>query len=187
MVADLLPENWEKEVLSFWFDELTTKDWFSSTPELDQRIQAKFSGFLSALRADVPEAAYKDATMALAAILVLDQLSRNIFRAKAEAFAGDAQAVKLTLNGIERGLDQEIPVNRRNFFYMPLMHSENLDHQKTSLDLFRQYFPESVKWAVDHHDVIERFGRFPHRNAVLGRATTPEEEEFLKTANRYGQ
>jgi uncharacterized protein (DUF924 family) len=127
----------------------------------------------------------------LALVIVLDQFSRNMFRGNQSGFAGDERALAAALEGLALGADKSLALDERIFLYMPLMHSEQLAHQQRSLELFtgllegqpealRGYLSSSVDYARRHLEIVERFGRFPHRNAVLGRASTPEELEFLK-------
>ena len=117
----------------------------------------------------------------LAEIIVLDQFSRNIYRDQAEAFAGDNLAVQLAFEAVEVRADQKVDVSRRSFFYMPFMHSEDLKVHEKAVEVFSQPgFENSLKWEIKHKDIIERFGRYPHRNSILGRESTQEELEFLK-------
>ena len=119
----------------------------------------------------------------LALIVLLDQFTRNMFRASARAFATDDLAVDIAETALERGFDQALPVARRSFVYMPLMHAEDVDHQRRCVDLFEalENDPGGAEYAIKHLEIIERFNRFPHRNEVLGRQSTPQEAAFLKT------
>lgn len=181
-------DGWVGDVLSFWFDELTPKDWFMGGEEVDKAIVERFGALHEKLKKAQPEAARTDAPTALATIIVLDQFSRNVFRGQAAAFATDNVAAALSRNALDRGFDQMLTEHQRQFLYMPLMHSESLADQERCVMLFGSILNgESVKHAVEHRDIIARFGRFPHRNRALGRQNTPDEEEFLKSAKGFGQ
>lgn len=180
-------ENWHSEVLNFWFQELTPKDWFISTPEGDDLIKTRFKDLVLSLADELPEGTKLTADKSLAAILCFDQFTRNIFRGQAQAFAYDHLALSLSQHIIEQGWDKDMDDPHKQFTYMPLMHSEDLKVQKQSLVVFRVFSDEIFKYAQDHHDIIETYGRYPHRNACLGRQSTPEELEYLKDAQRFGQ
>jgi len=124
-----------------------------------------------------------DARTALAATIVLDQFSRNMFRGTPAAFAADAQALAIAEAAIARGFDVGLPPERRQFFYLPFEHAEDPGLQARCVELFTPLGEEAVRWAMAHKVIIDRFGRFPHRNAILGRASTPEEIEFLRGPN----
>jgi uncharacterized protein (DUF924 family) len=165
-------------VLAFWRAAGPDK-WFTKDAAFDAEIGARFASTYEAAAAgkltwdDGPEGA-------LALVIVLDQLPRNIFRNDARTFAADPLARKITTHAIERGFDQRVPTAERMFFYLPFEHSEALADQERCIALNRASGDtDALKWAELHADIIRRFGRFPHRNAVLGRATTPEEQAFL--------
>jgi uncharacterized protein (DUF924 family) len=165
-------------VLAFWRAAGPDK-WFSKDAAFDAAIGERFlatytSAAASALAWD------DDAQGALALVIVLDQFPRNMFRDSARAFAADPLARAVAARAIARGFDQEIAVAERGFFYLPFEHSEALADQERSVALNRASGDaDGLKWAELHADIIRRFGRFPHRNKVLGRATTPEEQAFL--------
>jgi len=117
---------------------------------------------------------------ALALVVVLDQFSRNMFRGTPRAFVGDPAALAAAAGLIERGFDRVLSAQERTFTYMPFEHAEDIAAQRRSLALFEALDPNDMEYARRHHEIIARFGRFPHRNAVLGRESTPEEIEFLK-------
>ena len=125
------------------------------------------------------EACLSDAETALAAVIGCDQFPRNMFRGTPRAFATDAKALALAEDAIALGFDARVPVVRRQFFYLPFEHAEDRQAQARSVALFAPLGEESLRWAQAHKAIIDRFGRFPHRNAILGRASTPEETEFL--------
>jgi uncharacterized protein (DUF924 family) len=171
---------WFDDVLHFWFAELRTDDWFIKSDEIDRRCRDRFIDLHERLQQgsiDIPATprAY------LAAVIVLDQFSRNMFRNSPRAYAYDAQALHLAQQAIERGYDRGLSTAERQFLYMPFMHSEDRAAQARSVELFAALGDAVVqKFAEEHRDIIERFGRFPHRNAVLQRASTSDELEFLK-------
>lgn len=178
------------DVLDFWFDGTTEALWFERSDAFDATIRERFGDTLvAALRgelhdwADTPEGW-------LALLIVRDQFSRNLYRNDARAWAGDAGTQAIALEGIARGLDRQLSPLQRVFAYMPLEHAESTDLQKHCVSLFealvasqppadRKRFQDYLDYARRHHDVIHRFGRFPHRNAVLGRTDTPAEQVYL--------
>ena len=169
------------EVLRFWFEESTPKQHFAKDPGFDATIRDKFLALYEDLAANGSDRFRGSAEGILAAIIVLDQFSRNMFRDDPRAFAEDAQARALTKHAIDTGFDMEVPEERRSFVYMPLMHSENLADHDLSLKVFEALGSEDgLKYAIAHRDIIARFGHYPHRNAVLGRESTPEEEAHFR-------
>ena len=167
--------DWRGEVLHFWFG-LDEKQWFVTDPELDHRIRERFLRLWTEKQALPPERFLGDAMTALAAVILFDQFPRNMFRGHADQFATDSLALAVARGAVEKGFDEELDRHERAFLYMPFEHSESLDDQRQSLLLFtRLGNPLFLDYAKKHHDVIERFGRFPHRNAMLGRAPRPAE------------
>ena len=182
MSSKKLPVAWVDEVLRFWFEELQKEDWFSHSERVDDICRARFGDTYAALKEQPPSAENADARKLLAAVIVLDQFPRNMFRNTPDAYATDALALALARHAVASGKDQSLPQAQRHFVYMPFMHSEDMTAQAESLRLFTRLGSEQgLKYARHHHDVVERFGRFPHRNVILGRRSTPEELEFLKT------
>jgi uncharacterized protein (DUF924 family) len=166
---------WQDEVLAFWFG-LDPEQWWKTDPTLDERIREGFEELWSKRRQDVPEAFLGSARDALAAIILFDQFPRNMFRGHADQFSTDPLALAVAKGAVERGYDQQIPCDRRVFFYMPFEHSERLEDQRQSLLLFTALGDgHFLGFAKKHHDIVARFGRFPHRNAILGRSPRPEE------------
>ncbi|RIK97795.1 MAG: DUF924 domain-containing protein [Proteobacteria bacterium] len=167
------------EIIAFW-REAGPAQWYAKDDGFDAELRRRFLGVWEAAR-DGRLASWEDSDEgALALILVLDQFSRNMFRNDARAFSADEQARAVAGRAIAKGVDQRIEPALRAFMYLPFEHSEEMADQERSVALFRAMGDaESLKWADLHLDIIKRFGRFPHRNAVLGRATTPEEEAFL--------
>ena len=169
-----------EEVLAFWFEELTADDWFGGGDEVDDRVRARFLGLHEALRDEVPESWRTTARGMLAAVIALDQFPRNMYRGSREAFAADPAALALAEEAVERGLERTMSIDERKFLYLPFEHSEDPAVQARSVELFASLEnEETLGYALRHKDIIDRFGRFPHRNEVLGRESTPEELEFL--------
>lgn len=176
---------WCQDVLQFWFEELTFKEWFMASDTIDATITSRFATAHTTVSAQskLPD----DAThqWALAAVIVLDQFSRNMFRGTKNAFAFDPLALKLAKQALERNFHQTLTDNEKQFLYMPFMHSENLDDQQTAVDLFTEL--GKPEHAIEHKVIVEQFGRFPHRNDVLQRESTAAEIDYLKDAKRFGQ
>jgi len=171
---------WVPEVLHFWFEELSQQQWFRRDAAVDERIRARFGALHEQLVAQEDPAVSSPAS-ALATVLVLDQFSRNLYRDDARAYAADPVARRVARAALALGYDRDLDAWQRIFFYLPFEHSEDRDDQRLAVELTEGTGdPELVRYARQHHDVIERFGRFPHRNAALGRSSTPEEIEFLK-------
>jgi uncharacterized protein (DUF924 family) len=168
-----------KDVLAFW-QAAGPQKWFKKDPAFDAEIAARFSAVWQDA-ADGKLAQWEATPQgALALVIVLDQLPRNMFRGSARTYQVDAIARAAADRALARGFDQQVPPPERQFFYLPFMHSESLPDQERCVDLARRYGDdEFTKYAERHADIVRRFGRFPHRNALLGRATTPEEQAFL--------
>ena len=169
---------WVDEVLEFWFGELRPAAWFRTDPKVDEQVRRRFLGLWQRFRAEPPEVG--DAKAAVAAVVVLDQFPRNLFRGRAEAFATDAQALEIARAALAKGWDRGLSEPEREFLYMPFQHSEDADDQRRSLELFSTLtIPGAARSAQQHKALIDRFGRFPHRNAALGRPSAPAEIEHL--------
>jgi uncharacterized protein (DUF924 family) len=193
------------DVLWFWLRDLdgdglaeqgVAQRWWRKDHALDQEIRADFEATWQAIMAGDREAWLGTAHSRLAYVIVLDQFSRNMFRDTAQAFAGDARALAAAADGVEHGLDRALHGHERSFFYMPFLHSEQLAAQDRGVELFsalrdatqgraRDALSGNVDFAKRHRDIIVRFGRFPHRNAALGRTSTAEEREFLKQPGSF--
>lgn len=175
-----------QQILSFW-KKVGPKRWFKKDPALDRKIQQQFLVTHEAAEMEKLTNWETSAEGALALLLLLDQFPRNMFRGSAQAFANDEQARAIASRAINRGFDKKSALALRSFFYLPFEHSENLDDQEISLKLARATKDkELVKWAKIHYDIIERFGRFPHRNVILGRSSTLEEIAFLEAGGFGG-
>lgn len=171
---------WIPQVLNFWFEQLEPAAWFSGAPELDDIIWDRFGDLRQELKATPPDPADLDAAGHVAAVIVFDQFSRNMFRRSAEAFAADPLALALAEDAIARNLDLALHPREQQFLYMPFMHAEDRALQARCVELFSKLgIPGVVEFAEQHKAVIDRFGRFPHRNKALKRESTPEEIAFL--------
>lgn len=167
-------------VLDFWFGELTPEQHFIKDDAVDAVIRKRFATLHDVLLATGAAGWRNDPDSLLAAIIVLDQFSRNMHRGTPHAYAGDTLALSLTIEAIEKGWDRDIPPERAAFLYMPLMHAENPEAQRLCIQKMAAIgLDEQVRYAMDHAVVIEQFGRFPSRNAALGRESTPEEQVYL--------
>jgi uncharacterized protein (DUF924 family) len=167
------------DVLAYW-RALGPKRWFVNDAAVDTKIRDKFKNLYTAALAGSLGHWDDDASGALAHVIVLDQVPRNMFRGSAAAFAADPLARAAAGRAIDRGFDRQTVNAERPFFYLPYMHSETLADQERCCELCRAAQDEgTLKYAELHADIIRRFGRFPHRNAMLGRVTTPEEQAFL--------
>jgi uncharacterized protein (DUF924 family) len=171
------------EVLEFWFVQSRPRQWFAKEADFDALVQQRFQGLTRRAIAGELDAGGTEPAGALALVLLLDQFPRQIWRDTALAFAGDSQALALSLKAVERSwLEAEPEQARRQFWLMPLMHAEDLAVQENALPLFERFSdPRTADFARRHRDVIARFGRFPHRNTVLGRVSSAEELAFLQT------
>jgi uncharacterized protein (DUF924 family) len=181
------------EVLDFWFGREDEPgygefrdEWFRKDPEFDAEVTARFGELYERAAAGDLDSWRDDARSCLALVIVLDQFPRNMFRGDGRTHATDDKALEASKYAVEHALDRELPAFQRMFLYMPFMHSENVDDQRRSVELFGRLAeepgaPEVTSYAVGHMEIVEQFGRFPHRNEILGRQTTPEEAEFLKT------
>ena len=172
-----------QDVLHFWFQETDANLRFAKDLDFDRRIRERFLPTYRDIHAGKTSHWRKSPEGRLAEIIVLDQFSRNMFRGTREAFAADPLALKLAQEAVACGDDQKIPIEQRSFVYMPYMHSEDPKIHELAVSLFSQQGLEySLKYELMHKKIIDRFGRYPHRNEILGRASTPEEVEFLKEA-----
>ncbi len=168
------------DVLHFWFDHLKPAHWFNSSLEIDDEIRDRFQPLLENLRYEPAIFFVASAREALAAIILFDQFPRNIYRREANAFATDTLALDIVKLALEAGYDNGLSSQQQHFLFMPFMHSESLADQDMSVELFdRLDNHDALRFAILHRDVIKRFGRFPHRNEILGRETHPDEIEAI--------
>ena len=174
------------DVVSFW-QKAGPDRWFKKDPAFDDEIRERFLATHEAAAAGQLSDWEQSAQGALALLILLDQFPRNIFRGDARAFATDPLARAIAAGAIIRGFDSQVPKEMRGFFYLPFEHSENLADQERCIAFHKAIDDtEGLKWAEIHADIIRRFGRFPHRNAALGRTTTAEEQAFLDSGGFAG-
>ena len=173
-----------QNVLKFWFEEISQSQWWKKDDEFDQLIADRFSDIHSrAVRGELFEWRENEKGR-LAEIIVLDQFSRNMFRGLPLAFANDQMVLVLAQEAVSLGIDKLLAPVERGFIYLPFMHSESLKIHEVAEEIYRQHgVQSSLGWEIKHKEIIERFGRYPHRNEILGRTSTKEEIEFLKQPN----
>ncbi|GAA0698795.1 DUF924 family protein [Marinobacterium maritimum] len=170
-----------QRVIDFWFNELEPRQWWIKDDLLDQQISERFLSLHEQARRCELFGWRQSAAGTLAEILLLDQFSRHIYRDRAMAFAQDPQALVLAQYAIEREVDKSLSTAQRSFLYLPFMHSESPVIQQESVRLYTELGDQSsLDFAHRHKDIIDRFGRYPHRNEILGRVSTPEELSFLR-------
>ena len=170
---------WAADLLYVWFHELGPGDWFGGSEAVDLLLRERFERWLHALGRRPAAEFLRDPGTARAAILLFDQIPRNLYRGSAQAFAWDPLALALTHGMLARGWHLGLPGQAKQFVLMPLMHSEDIADQRLSLALFTRHAPGSLSFARSHHQMIARFGRYPHRNAALGRTSTPAEQRAI--------
>jgi uncharacterized protein (DUF924 family) len=195
-------DNRKDEILKYWFGHVEetvlpsqhrTEIWFSGKEEIDEEIKTQFSEDLEKAQRGEYNNWENDPRGSLALIVMYDQFSRHVYRNTIQAFAQDQKALDLCLQGIQKEFDHSLSLIERVFFYFPLMHAENVEMQATAVRAYqilvnlafpetRALFESFLDYAVKHYDTIRRFGRFPQRNSVVGRPSTNEELEFLKTS-----
>lgn len=189
-------KDWCEEILNFWFRELDADSWFRKDERVDQRIRERFLGLYEQFSqpdgieqagigqedGDPKDGDPEDARSHLAAVILLDQMPRNMFRGSPRAYAQDGRALSIAQQAIRAGLDAQLDPAQRVFLYMPFQHSEDPAIQEQSMVLFAALGDATtLDYARQHQQIIDRFGRFPHRNAILGRPSTPAELEFMQT------
>lgn len=182
-----MPESFSPDdILDFWYAENMRSRWFSSTPALDEEIRDRFEKLWTCAAEGKLEHWKNSAEGCLALVIVLDQLPLNMFRGEAKGFSTEQQAVEVGKYAISRGYDQSISSDRLAFLYMPLMHSENLADQDLAVRLFEQAGLEAnLRFAKHHRELIRKFGRFPHRNAILGRESSLDELDYLGSKEAF--
>jgi uncharacterized protein (DUF924 family) len=173
-------------IITFWLNAGPDR-WFKKDVSFDDEIRRRFLTMHEIAAAGELKAWEQDAIGTLALIILLDQFPRNMFRGQPRAFSTDALARAIAAGALMRGFDALVPQMLRTFFYLPFQHSEDIADQERGIALYKTANNiEGLKWAELHADIIRRFGRFPHRNAILGRATTPEERAFLEDGGFAG-
>lgn len=175
-----------QEILDFWFSDEVRKLWFNSTPEFDASLRERFLPLWQQASRGELDHWHENAAGCLALVILLDQFPLNMFRAEAQSFATEAQSREVAQLAIDQGLDEGLEVKQRAFLYMPFMHSESLADQQRALELFDQPgLDDNLRFARHHHEIIEKFGRFPHRNEALGRDSSAAEIVYLNSKQAF--
>ncbi|BEI90009.1 uncharacterized protein CcaverHIS019_0300790 [Cutaneotrichosporon cavernicola] len=206
--AATLGPNWVNQVLGLWYGQFGPSQWFTGGVDVDDKCRVHYNDIwecigaspapphgnpndLASYCSSTPRECFTDPQAALAGVIVYDQAPRNMFRRTARAFQTDAHALALSKYAVAKGLDKGLKPEEKMFLYMPYMHSEVLQDQEDAVVLFGtvggDFQAEQDKFAKEHRDIIAKYGRFPHRNAVLGRESTPEEIKFLQDHDGFGQ
>lgn len=171
-----------QEVLQFWFEELTPSDWWAKNPELDKTIKLRFGDLHRKASAGELHFLRDNAKGSLAEIIILDQFSRNIYRNDKNSYAFDGMALVLAQEAIRKNFNRKLPPMERAFMYLPFMHSESINIHQDALRLFSEPgLEDNLKFEREHLQIIERFGRYPHRNAIIGRISSEQEKEFINS------
>jgi len=170
--------NWPAEILTFWFQELDPRDWWAKSDATDDQIRERFLELWEEQKSKTADDFLTAPETALAAVILFDQFPRNMFRDSADAFSTDHLAQQIAEKAVDLELDAQLPEDQRAFLYMPFMHAEDIQLQNRSVTLFTK-LGSNQKFANEHRDVIAKFGRFPHRNAVLGRQTRDGEQAAI--------
>ncbi len=172
------------DVLDYWFSEKSKQFWFASTPQVDNEIKVRFESVWEKAAEGEYSQWRETADGSVALIVILDQLPLNMFRSDPKGFQTENMAVEVALNAINNGFDEELNDEKLLFLFMPLMHSENIDHQNLQVYLFDKY-NFNLEFSKHHRDLVKKFGRFPHRNEILGRMSTMEELDYLLSDNAF--
>ena len=172
------------DVIKYWFSEKSRQYWFSSTPEIDNEIKQRYEQlWINAASGELDD--WQDSPQGcLALIIVLDQFPLNMFRGEAKSFQTEELAVEVALKAIDNGYDETLNTEELLFLFMPLMHSENLEHQNIQVKLFEKY-DFNDEYSKHHRNIVKRFGRFPHRNDILGRKSSTDEAEYLLSDSAF--
>ncbi|MBC8508845.1 MAG: DUF924 domain-containing protein [Chloroflexi bacterium] len=173
-----------EDIIDFWFSDEARNKWFNSTPEFDDLLRGRYEKTWGLARAETYDHWEDEARGALALIIILDQFPLNMFREDARQYSTEDHARRIARHAIDAGLDKKLSKMQQAFVYLPFMHSESLEDQNLAVELYQQAgLTDNLGYAQHHRGVIQRFGRFPHRNQALGRVSTDEEIEYLKKAN----
>jgi len=174
------------EIIDYWYSDRIKKQWFNSTPELDQEILKKYEKTWEHAASGNLDEWSKSALGCLALVIILDQFPLNMFRGNAKSFITENNSIVISLKAIENNFHNELDKDKLSFLFMPLMHSENIDHQNLSVKLFTKFnLQGNIRFAEHHRDLIAKFGRFPHRNSILGRESTDEELKYLVSKEAF--
>ena len=180
------PEIMPQDIVDYWFSEPVARLWFRSTPAFDREVRERYERLWQRARDGELDYWRDSAIGCLALVIVLDQFPLNMFRGEALSYSTEGLAVEVARHALERGYDGELEVREKAFLYMPFMHSESIEDQERALRLFDQPgLEDNLRFARHHHDIIRRFGRFPHRNAALGRESSAAEVEYLNSKQAF--
>lgn len=178
--------QYPRDVLDFWFSPQVSRLWFASTPEFDRELRERFEPLLERATKGELRSWRETPEGALALVIVLDQFPLNMYRGQAKSYATGEQAVAVAKEAVARGFDRSLPHSELAFLYLPFMHSESMADQDQSVALFEKAgLTDNLGFARHHHELIRKFGRFPHRNAALGRKSTPEELAYLSSKGAF--
>jgi uncharacterized protein (DUF924 family) len=176
----------DRELIDFWFSAEVSKLWYNSTPVFDQQLREGYLDLWQQASQGELQHWQETALSSLALVILLDQFPLNMFRGSAQCYSSEARSREVACAAIDRGFDRELAAEQCSFMYMPFMHSEDIEDQRLAIKLFSQPGLESnLRFAKHHHGIIEKFGRFPHRNAVLGRDNTDAEIEYLNSKQAF--
>ena len=175
-----------QDLINFWFSDQASQYWFNSTEVFDQQLIDSYADTWRQAKQGELDDWQHTATGNLALVIVLDQFPLSMFRGTAESFSTEAQSRAVARSAIEKAYDQELEAHQKSFLYMPFMHSEDLNHQALSVELFSQPgLDNNLRFAKHHYEIVERFGRFPHRNKILGRESSEAEIEYLNSKQGF--
>ena len=168
------------EIIDYWYSEYMQKHWFASTSELDKKLKTKFERIWERAASGELDKWLETAEGCLALVIILDQLPLNMFRGQAKSFQTEQKSIDVTKTAIQQNFAAQLSKDKLAFLFMPLMHSENIEDQELSVRLFKKYeLKQNIKFAEHHRDIVKKFGRFPHRNIILNRESTAEEQDYL--------
>lgn len=174
------------DILDYWYSDRIRRHWFSSTPELDEEIRRRYEALWARAGRGELDAWLSTADGCLALIILMDQFPLNMFRGEARSFSTEARSIEVARQALDQGFDKLISADRLSFMYMPFMHSEQAEHQALAVRLFEASgLKSNLAFAKHHRDIISRFGRFPHRNHMLGRESTAEELAYLASDGAF--
>lgn len=175
-----------EDVLNFWFEEIEPEIWFNSTSEFDIQLKTRFEPiFMAAMDNELADWE-KTPQGSVALVIVLDQFPLNMYRGQPESFAGESKSREVARRAIEKEFDHRLADEQKAFLYMPFMHSENLQDQNLSVTLFEKAgLKHNLRFAKHHREIIKQYGRFPHRNDILGRESTPAEIDYLNSKEAF--
>ena len=172
------------DIIDYWFSEKSKQFWFASTPTIDKEIKSRYESTWEQAASGNFNSWGESANGSIALIIILDQFPLNMFRSEAKSFKTESMAIEVALNAINNGFDEEMDNEKLLFLFMPLMHSENIEHQNLQVYLFDKY-NFNLDFSKHHRDLIKKFGRFPHRNEILGRMSTMEELDYLLSDSAF--